>query len=360
MICFIKRCALESDPRMQKYVTACKESKIDYFLLTWDRLCDVKSNDPNEICYRKYAPFGNGLKNLVGLLGWILFVELHLLLKITKYKIIHASNFDSYMLAYPFKIFGKKVIFDVYDSSSFKSEKKKAAKADLLILPHERRLDKMGLTPNEVKNLLIIENAPVFKNSVEGKKSDNLSEKIHLSYVGTFESNIRGLENVLDIVLRDERFIFEIAGSGGLEPMVNKYVSKCERIKYHGKVAYSEALKIMRGSDFIVALYYLMAPAHKWACPNKICESLFLGVPVITSKGTLVGADVESGNTGYTVEDNKDSFLAIFDDFGSADFTIDYLNKVANCRKQWEDRYKNYYVDNLLGKYISQLKYLAG
>lgn len=359
MICYIKRCTLESDPRMQKYVKACRDSQIEYFLLTWDRLCDTKTFDTNEYCFKKYAPFGNGLKNILGLIGWVIFVEFHLLIKLKKYRVIHASNFDSYILAYPFKIFGKKIIFDVYDSSSFKSERKKAANADLLILPHERRLEKMQLSPSEVKNLLIVENTPIFPEYADRKPLDKLPEKIRLSYVGSFEQNVRGLENLLNVVRNDDRFVLNIAGSGGgLESMVRDYDAKSERITYFGKVPYLKAIEIMRESDFIVAMYYLIAKAHKWACPNKICESLYLNVPVITSKGTLVGNDVESDNTGYVVEDNAESFSSLFDDYGSRRFLDAYNMKVRNCSMKWKNKYEHYYENNLLRGYISTVRSL--
>lgn len=360
MIYYILRSPLSEDPRMQKYILACQVGKVEYKILSWDRLCNAKNKDVNEIQFVKYMPYGCGKQNIPLLILWSLFVEYHLLKDIFKYKVIHAVNFENYILAFPLKLFGKKVILDIYDSSMFSSEPKAASKCDLLILPHERRLARMGLTAKQVNNLMIVENTPVFKFDFPEKGQKRLSETIHLSYVGTFEKDIRGIENVLDVVYNDTRFTLDIAGSGaGLEEQIKEYANKCSRIHYFGRVEYRRALEIMYNSDFIVALYYLKyGDGHKWACPNKICESLFLSTPVITTKGTLAGADVEAMNTGYVVADSKEDFLAVFDNFETQQFIDDYNMKLLNCKSIWDEKYSNYFEDVLFGQYLTKIKQL--
>jgi len=358
MIYYIIRTPLSEDPRMQKYVLACKDQGIKYKVLSWDRLLSSDSNNENELQFKKYMPYGCGRNHKFLMVLWGLFVWKHLMRDLFKYRVIHTVNIENYLLSIPFKLFGKKVFFDIYDcSSSFSFEPSLAAKSDLLILPHLRRLNNLRLKIDEVKNLLIIENTPVINFELPNKTFGLSNDKIRLSYVGTFERNIRGIENVLEIVEGDSRFILDIAGSGvGLEEKVKDSAQRCTRIHYHGKVSYPEALKIMNESDFIVALYYILAQEHKWACPNKICESLFLSTPVITSDGTLVGAEVKSANVGYVLGDSKEDFMSLFDNYGTNDFTEDYQKKVQNCKSLWNKKYANYFEDVLIRQYIEIVK----
>lgn len=361
MIYYVLRAPLSEDPRMQKYVAACKVKGIKYKIISWDRLCNCKTKDDNEIQFKKYMPYGCGRQNKGLLILWSLFVQLQLLKDIFHFRVVHAVNFENYLITYPFKLFGKKVILDVYDSSSFSLEPKMAKTCDMLILPHERRLERMGLTSNQVNNLLIVENTPTLNLTFPEKRISVFPKQIRLSYVGSFEKSIRGIENVLEMVASDSRFTLDIAGSGvGLDAEIKAYSSNCPRIKYYGKVEYHEALKIMHESDFIVALYYLnYGDGHKWACPNKICESLFLMTPVITTKGTLVGNDVEQLNTGYSVGDTKEELLSIFDSYGSEQFVEDYLLKVRNCKKIWDEKYKEYFNQVLIHDYITRIQQLC-
>jgi glycosyltransferase involved in cell wall biosynthesis len=171
---------------------------------------------------------------------------------------------------------------------------------------------------------------------------------------------IRGIENLLELVDKDERLELDIAGTGsGLDSLVEKYANSNSRIHYHGKVDYDTALSLMNNSDFIVALYYLCASFHKYASPNKYYESLYLSKPVITSKGTLVGNEVEKYNTGYTIEDSLDSLINLFKDIDSHDFLLSYKAKVEACKNRWDTVYSNYFNNVTKGLYINMVKDLC-
>lgn len=361
MVCFINRSTVDYDVRLQKYVQACIETNTPYMVLAWDRLKNCEKVYPNEIQYKVYCPYGAGKKGAFAFLGWIVFVIWNLIRHFNAYKTIHACNIENCLIAYWTKFFGKKLVFDIYDSANTKLEHKISPKVQTLILPHELRLEPINLKESELKRLMIVENVPVFHEGIAPKKNVEFPKIIHLSYVGIFEKSFRGLENLLELVASDKRFILDIAGSGGgLDEVVKQYAQKCSRIKYHGKVQYSEALKIMNESDFIVAMYYLLNPIHKYASPNKFYESLYLGKPIITSKNTLVGKRVESDNTGYTIDDTLESLKSLFDQMETEDFMESYQNKVINCQNRWSKTYQNYFEQTLKGEYVSLIKQNAG
>lgn len=359
MICFINRSTVDYDIRLNKYVQACKATNTPYFVLGWDRLLNAKFVDEHEKQLKIYSPYGHG-KNVWQLFRWFCFVWYNLIVNFNKYRVIHACNMENTLIVMPFKLLGKKIIFDVYDSQKVNIEQKLIPKVDTLILPHAKRMEQIGMPAEKVKNLFIVENAPALDYELKPLRP-RTDDKIHLSYVGVFQRKIRGLENLLQLVKQDDHFVLDIAGTGdGLDDVCKEYAKECDRIIYHGKVLYDEALEIMHNSDFIIALYYLCIPVHKYASPNKFHESLFLGRPIITSKNTLVGSRAEESNTGYLVEDTIESLAAAFEGYGTESFMKDYNEKCENCKRLWESDYKDYKKRWMEGEYINLVKRLAG
>lgn len=358
MVCFINRSTVDYDIRLQKYVLACKATNTPYFVLGWDRMLNAKFVDEHETQLKIFSPYGQG-KNFWHLLRWLFFVWYHLIVNFGRYKVIHACNMENTLFVLPFKLLGKKIVFDVYDSQIVSIERKIIPWVDTLILPHAKRLGQIGLPRERVKNLFIVENAPALNYELKPLKP-RVDDKIHLSYVGTFQKEIRGIENLLRLVKQDNRFILDIAGTGDeLDDVVRLYAVDCNRINYHGKVLYTKALEIMHNSDFIIALYYSNIPVHKYASPNKFHESLFLGRPIVTSKNTLVGMRVEESNTGYVVEDTLEGLASAFDGFGTEPYMKDYFEKCKNCSQLWTNNYKNYRTLWLEGEYIKLVRRLA-
>lgn len=355
MICFLRRSTIDYDIRLRKYVEACKANGIDYIAICWDRLLNSQP-DEHEYQLKCSAPYGDGFKNIIALIRWIFFSYYQLFKQRKRYKVIHACNLETYIFVLPLRLFGKKLVLDIYDSVNERLEHKLAKKADLLILPHKDRLKQIFLSENEVKRLLIIENVPHFKaEDLPEVTTDKSKDIIRLAYVGVLRPNIRGLENLLKVVENNCRLQLNIAGVGAdMEILLEEYANRCERIKYFGKVDYITALKIMKNSDMIIALYYKHR-AHTYASPNKFYESLFLGTPIVTSHGTLVGTQVETIDSGYTIGDEYDDLAKFFDSFK----WNSYETKALNCAKEWEKQYKNYQSEIIGGEYLSIISEIA-
>lgn len=355
MICYINRSTVDYDVRLNKYVQACKVTGTSYFVIAWDRLLNAKHVDNNEYQMKFYCPYAQG-KKIIPLLRWFFFVWYYLIKNFNKYKVIHACNMENAIIALPFKLLGKKIVFDVYDSQYTKIERYIASKVDCLILPTEKRLEQIGLTRSQVSDFIEIENVPTFDVSLQ-PISGLCREKVYLSYVGVLQKQIRGIENLLNLVSADDRFILDIAGVGDdLETVVKCASELCDRIHYHGKVQYVEALDIMNNSDFIVALYYPCCSNHIYASPNKSYEALYLSTPIITSKGTLVGDLVEKNNTGYIVDDTLEGLSSMFNDIETVCFKQDYHEKCINCSNRWRTVYSDYKKQILEGQYISTIR----
>ena len=356
MICFIRRSTIDYDIRLRKYVEACIETGTPYYAITWDRQRNCTCVYENEFQYKAFAPYGGGWRNLLMLLGWFFFVYYHLLRNFGKYRVIHACNIEILLMVLPFLLLKKRVFFDIYDSFNTKIEAIVSKWADVLILPHHKRLVQVGVTVDDLKRFFVVENVPRFSSKMEIRKYDlnKCNTHIKLSYVGVFEKEIRGLENLLRLVYEDDRFELQIAGVGAnMESMVEEYARKCDRICYHGKVSYETALEIMNNSYFIVALYYQLNPLHRFASPNKFYESLYLGKPIITSLNTLIGDQVIDGNTGYAIGDDYASLKSLFSNFYSEEFATNYKVKSDNCSDLWKSKYSMYFDKVLKNDYIN-------
>lgn len=354
MIAYLRTSSAGFDVRLKKYIYACEAKKTPYLAITWNRLMNADTL-PNEYSYQHAAPYGYGhrTKNFLLLLGWYVFAIKLLFANRKRYKIIHACNFEAAIIAYLMKILlRKKFIFDIYDTSGkYRLERFLALRADLLILPHERRLQQNGIKKEELRRFLQIENVPVFDVVKINESNHVFGNIVKLSYVGTFEPEIRGLETLLDVVEKNEKFSLDIAGTGsGMDTMVSEISNRCERITYYGAVTYDKALKLMDNSDYIVAMYNY-PPSHKFACPNKFYESLMLGVPIITTKDTLIGEWVENADSGFQIPSDYDSFVNLLKKLASIPVDI-YQQKVQNCKNCWQTKYAEYQKNQLEGEYL--------
>ena len=357
MICFINRSTVDYDIRLQKYVLACQSQNVPYCVIAWDRVGNCSKVYPNEYQYKINAPYGYGWKNIFPLIGWMFFMWYHLLRQWGKYQVIHSCNIENCLSSYPLKWFGKKLVMDIYDTVKPGLEAKMAHKIDGLILPSDVRLKQVGITKDDCKNYLEVENVPYFSQKVEKKGFVEFPDKIHLAYVGVLNREIRGLENLVEMVKRDERFYLEMAGTGdGMDGELEQATKDCSRIKYYGKVDYARALQMESNADFIVALYYLKAKVHEYASPNKYYESLYLGKPIITSKNTLVGINVEKNNTGYTVDDTLEELREMFNGIGTPEFLNEYEKKSSNCERVWNETYSDYFTRVTGGGYFAMMK----
>ena len=360
MICFINRSSVDYDIRLQKYVQACIETNTPFCVIAWDRLKNCSKVFPNEYQYKVYAPYGAGWNNFIALVGWVFYLWFMLIKLRKQYTVIHACNLENCMMSYFMRFFGKKMILDIYDTQNPHKESKLAKKLEGIILPSNQRLKQIGFAIEETRNYLEVENVPVFSHKLEVNENVTFPKVIRLSYVGVFQSKCRGLENLLKIVEENSRFILDIAGTGGgLDELVKQYAQSNDRIIYHGKVDYSTALKIMAESDFIVALYYLCEKAHVYASPNKYYESLALSKPIITSKHTLVGNNVELYNTGYVIEDTLEAFKEVFKMIDSDEFKSNYFIKAKNCKDRWVNVYLNYFEIVTKRKYLDFIRKAA-
>lgn len=341
------------DSRFEKYVNFLESQLIPYMTLCWDRY-NIKTSSKKRLFYKKGSKYGLRYKNSFGLIGFNWFILCNLIRNRKKYSTIHAADFDTILPAMLVKlIYGKKVIYDIYDwyidSRSIHNpilkrlikllERINITKSDVVIICEEGRRNQIIYKP---KKLWILPNIP----AVSLRNPEKISDKrLTISYVGILGAG-RGLNNLIRLAYEKPNIDFIIGGFGTLE---NDFIKAGElpNVDFKGRVSYEEALNIMWNSDIIYAMYERINPNHILAAPNKYYEGLALGRPIITTTDTLVGDKVKEFNTGFCIDEKFESLLRLINDFNHEDLKI----KSINAAILWENKYKNYIKDFMTNQY---------
>lgn len=364
MIVLVRCNDIISDPRAMKYVRYLQEKGIEHKLIGWDR-DGKKDRLPNTILWQREAGYNVGGVNAVkNRIGWMLFVYKQLRKLKEEKLVIHGCDIDSAFPAACFKLFNHKakVIFDIFDWFSatlydqkayvlkaFKiMEKFTVKRSDSIIICEPERIEQIPYKVDESK-VTVLPNIPFFSDSSFIKEDPSKrfnNDLITISYVGGFCKE-RCLYEIIRIA-EEGQINLAIAGFGDKE-MEDKLDSlkDCPTIKYYGKVSYQDGLNISYNSDVMYAMYSKINPNHIYAAPNKYYESMFLGKPIISTKGTIVEKKVLTNQTGYVSEESIDEIKAVI-----ATITTDSIKEYGqNARKLWLDKYGSYTSDWLNNEY---------
>lgn len=358
MVVFLRSLDCNPDPRVQKYCDYLDGEKINYHILCWDRNGNLL-NDELHSYFHKTAEYGTGMKNMYGILKFNKFLIKQLYNKRNTYKVIHACDFDTIIPALLFKIiFRKRVIYDVFDwfvdSRHFSNkilkksillvEKFALWLSDSTIVCDEERKSQLNYLP---KTLWILPNIPNFKPQGLVEECPQIKDdgKIRLSYVGTMPAD-RGIDKLLECVKNNPSLELDIAGFGIMDKLVRKYSEKCPNIHFYGTVPYERGMEIMRKSDIIVAIYEKLVLNNVYAAPNKYYEGLYLGKPILTTQGTLVGTHTEKYKTGFVIGESYDEMDSLFKQKNLLKLAKQYGE---NATRIWDKKYKDY-VNNFMNQ----------
>lgn len=379
---YVRSQLVATDGRLVRYLTFMKTKRLPYRVFCWDRTASqhALSDDFSDTDYFALpARSGSRYSNVLKLIRWNLAVFAYCVKNRHSISKVQCADFDSVLPCFLFsKLFSRPLVFDSYDRYSDsrvigyplkylvdRIETCIMHKADFAILPSECRITQYQL--QSTKNLLIIENVPLFGSSATPGTQDE-SEKLNavlqaitscrsqiravVSYVGILEPKVRGLEHVLNCAASMPDLVFIIAGAGPLDSMVSRYAKLHPNIYFLGAIDYGQAEQIMSFSDLHLGLYYLSNPNHRYAAPNKYYEHLYFGKPLLTSAHTPPGVLVEQWSTGFTIGDTEDElsqFLLALDPL---------LLKIRGeqARSLWQKEYANYYHETFEKRYMEVVR----
>lgn len=356
-ILLIRSLDILTDSRVQRYERWFEKSKIPYKILGWDREAKQIKRDHTDYCEIQ-AGYNLGSSGIKYRIKWNIYVLRYLLRHRKVYDVIHACDFDTILPALCMKALGKWVVFDIFDwfSDEVKTGKKlidqpinrleKLATqlADLTIICEEERIKQMGITP---KKYIVIPNIPNVNYDLSNEKAMNQNKKITVGYVGGFYPD-RGLQELLEVVSQMPHVALKIAGFGRkeIEEEATQMSKDYPNITYYGKVEYSQAIEIMNDCDLLYAMYYKENRNNVYAAPNKFYESIFLGKPIVTTQGTLVGDKVIKHQTGYVIEEGKEPLRILLNGLDQEKirqkllflnkYNKIYKDRFVECMKEYE------------------------
>lgn len=364
MVIVIRCNDIVSDPRAMKYVRFLQAHRIEHRLIGWDR-DGTNVNIPNAVMWRKEAGYNVGGVNAVrNRLGWMFFV-IKQLFKFGRNKIVlHGCDIDSAFPAAIYKLFNNKakLIFDIFDwfSATLYDQKAYILKAfkvmerfavrysDSIIICEPERIEQIPYSVDK-SIVTVLPNIPFFSDASfigedPSKKFNN--DLITFSYVGGFCEE-RCLYEIIELA---EKGVINLAIAGfGDKKMEDRLLGlkNSPYIKYYGKVSYQDGLNISYNSDVMYAMYSKINPNHIYAAPNKYYESMFLGKPIFSTKGTIVEKKVKANKTGFVSEESVDEIK----------LSISLITKECikefgnNAHNLWVEKYSNYTADWLNNTY---------
>jgi glycosyltransferase involved in cell wall biosynthesis len=311
------------DPRAERAAGALVASGFRVTVVAWDRGWGLPLEESRHgyriVRIRVPASFGRGLRNLPGLARWQAALLAWLIRNRRSYDVIHACDLDTALpgLAAA-RAFRKRMVFDIFDSyaDAFRVgplrglarrlEAQVAARADAVIIADEvRRAQLGGARP---RRLEVIYNSPPDLAVQLPARSAEGDGPFRVAYVGLLDRT-RGLEALLAAVGRRPEWGLDLAGFGADADWVAARARGLPNVRFHGRVGYPEALRLMAGADVLVATYDPAVPNHRFASPNKLFEAMMLGKPLVAAAATHIDRLVEAHGCGLVVQYGDDRAL---------------------------------------------------
>ncbi|MFT6808876.1 MAG: glycosyltransferase involved in cell wall biosynthesis, partial [Saprospiraceae bacterium] len=173
----------------------------------------------------------------------------------------------------------------------------------------------------------VVRNVPERSNIVEiYDENKNLS----LVYLGVLNPG-RGLEILIDIVLKRKDLLLMIVGDGPLDSDLKTRAGNNSRIQFMGKKKPSELLPILRSSDVGVNLLEGSSLNYYYSLANKFFDYLQAGLPVLCMNFPEYSSITETYNCIYPVENlSNESLNRVLDSIDKE--SPSYREKKQQCK----------------------------
>ena len=363
-IIFLRSTSIKNDSRVLKEVGCLIKHGYNVKVLGWDRDEFLKNNQsinfdniniPIQV-FRKKAEYGSGIKNLIKLFQFQVWL-LYNLLKIRKnIDIIHSCDLDTALPARLIsKFFKKKMVYDIFDyyidSHYVPNKLKKIVEnaeiniinnADLTIICTEER--RKQIKKARPKKCIVINNTPnIDRNIIKQKVIKSSTDKLKIVYVGILQEN-RLLKEIGEEIKKYPDFELHIGGFGQLQKYFSELSEKYDNVFYYGQMKYENVLNLEESSNILFATYNPEIPNHKYSAPNKLYEAMALGKPIIVCENTGIDELVKNDNIGISISYDAKKFIEV----------IENLSENKKLQKKLSDNAKRLYNEKYSWKQMEK------
>jgi glycosyltransferase involved in cell wall biosynthesis len=106
--------------------------------------------------------------------------------------------------------------------------------------------------------------------------------------------------------VEDGSFDVEVAGMGPLASRIQSIAEGSSgRLRFLGVLPMADVIQHTRWADVVYSLLDPSLRLFRVALPNKFFEALVAGRPILVTKGTWVGDEVEAAECGLAIEYSK-------------------------------------------------------
>ncbi len=371
VILFLRSSDIGIDSRLRRYCRGLRAANIPHSALFWNRDGSARGDalipDVRFVASRHDA---GRFTMLLTLLKLNAFALRHMWRNRKAVRLVHAVDLDTVLAAWLFNwLTGTPYIYDIYDnypdSRGLSGMARKPIdwleasvirRAALVILADATRTAQHA--PIDPAKLMIVENVPDIDRATlpQGTRSPAQGAPLRIGYLGTFDPQYRGLEDIITVTRANGQVELHLAGFGALEPYLEEQAAACPRIHLHGAMDHAEGLALLANCDIILGLYYLDVPNHRFAAPNKYYEHLLLGKPLLTSLGTPPGSKVRAHDTGWAVADGAGPLsVAVAEALKQPE-----RNAAMGARASalWQRDFSHYFEEAIAGDYAAAVRRL--
>lgn len=243
--------------------------------------------------------------------------KLKKILKKDKFDTLIVNNIDTlalYKLATIFNTTKPQIIIEISDlrshtyTNSIKS--KIIRNIEKIIF---RSVDKLVVTSPKFYDMyyhklfndkyFLLENKPL-SSMIPNKKEKIKNKKKIIGIVGLLLQG-KPYVTLLDLLKNNDDYEIHIYGKGTYQNLIEDYASNFPNIKYFGEYDFfKDSASIYSSLDILYMPYDTTNGSlnNKIALPNKLYESMYFSVPIITSKGTYLSEIVEKYSIGYSIK----------------------------------------------------------